>query len=489
MEKIPKSMSTQHPDNVNTPFFAQSSIMGGEDEIQEAFYAYSHLGVQEQMWDVEGKEVDTYVVKKLLSKFESYFRKNILGREKRLIMRVPNPQIEKAEAKILLETLESIPRSFDANALFYDAPHVPIFEVILPMTTSAQQLLLIHRYYKQFVSGKAHQILDEHGTTLKQWIGEFKPESIHVIPLFEDKENMLHSKEILKEYLNGIVGEQVPYQRVFFARSDPAMNYGMVSAIILNKLALEGMQELEEETKIRIYPIIGVGSAPFRGHFTPPRVLKVIKEYPSVHTFSIQSAFKYDYDVNEVKDAIQTIHQSHTYPAQKLDRKKALDLIEHYSKAYETCVLTHAALINRVAKYIPARRLRKLHIGLFGYNRNLKGESLPRAITFTATLYSLGCPPELFGLESLNDNDLLFVRESVINFEEDVLEALRYFNPVSPCVSQELARWIKQHFPNHPTDERHLKVTNYIIEKVKHHQHHDLETLILQAASFRRFLG
>jgi len=101
----------------------------------------------------------------------------------------------------------------------------------------------------------------------------------------------------------------------------------------------------------------------------------------------------------------------------------------------------------------------------------------------------LGCPPELFGLESLSEKDLAFIRESIINFDEDILESLRYFNPASPCVSQELAQWINHHYPNHPTDERHLKVTNYIIEKVEQHQHHDLEALILQAASFRRFLG
>ncbi|MDO9591800.1 MAG: phosphoenolpyruvate carboxylase, partial [Erysipelotrichaceae bacterium] len=95
MSNIPKTMSTQHPDNVSTPFFALNSVMSGEDEIQEAFYAYSHLGIQEQMWDVEGKEVDPYVVKKLLSKYETYFRKNLLGVNKRLILRVPNPDVEK----------------------------------------------------------------------------------------------------------------------------------------------------------------------------------------------------------------------------------------------------------------------------------------------------------------------------------------------------------------------------------------------------------
>jgi len=63
MTKIPRCMSTQHPDNVNLPFFAKSTVLGGEDEIQEAYYALSHLGCDEQMWDYEGKEVDSFVVK------------------------------------------------------------------------------------------------------------------------------------------------------------------------------------------------------------------------------------------------------------------------------------------------------------------------------------------------------------------------------------------------------------------------------------------
>ncbi|HOQ25848.1 MAG TPA: phosphoenolpyruvate carboxylase, partial [Methanomassiliicoccaceae archaeon] len=103
--KIPRCMSTQHPDNVHLPFFAESAELGGEDEIQEAYYAFSHLGCDEQMWDCEGKEVDNFVVKKLLSKYEWYFRQNQLGKDVFLTLRVPNPSIEKDEAKILLETL------------------------------------------------------------------------------------------------------------------------------------------------------------------------------------------------------------------------------------------------------------------------------------------------------------------------------------------------------------------------------------------------
>ena len=80
MVTIPRCMSTQHPDNVTTPFFAESAELGGEDEVQEAYYAYSHLGCDEQMWDCEGKEVDNYVVKKLLTKYDSFFSEHRLGR-------------------------------------------------------------------------------------------------------------------------------------------------------------------------------------------------------------------------------------------------------------------------------------------------------------------------------------------------------------------------------------------------------------------------
>ena len=115
---VPRCMGTQHPDNANAPFFSTSSV-GGEDGIQEAYYALSHLGCDEQMWDREGKEVDNFVVKKLLSRHEEFFRQKVLGRDVFVILRVPNPTVEKEEAKILLETLESIPRSFDAARLFY----------------------------------------------------------------------------------------------------------------------------------------------------------------------------------------------------------------------------------------------------------------------------------------------------------------------------------------------------------------------------------
>ena len=165
---IPKCMSTQHPDNVNTPFFSSSSEIGGEDEIAEAFYVFSHLGCDEQMWDCEGKEVDNYVVKKLLSRYGQFFNEKRLGRDLFLTLRVPNPTVEKAEAKILLESLESIPRSFDAAKLFYGEDVAPVFEIILPMTASYNCIDRIYRYYSDFVIGKQNKSFKPGDITIKR---------------------------------------------------------------------------------------------------------------------------------------------------------------------------------------------------------------------------------------------------------------------------------------------------------------------------------
>src|SRR3972149_266782 len=247
--KIPRCMSTQHPDNVYQPFFAESSELGGEDEIQEAYYAFSHLACDEQMWDCEGKEVDNYVVKKLLTKYEPFFREKRLGRDVFITLRVPNPTVEKSEAKILLETLESIPRSYDAAKLFYGDDVAPIFEVILPMCASPKCIDRIYRYYADFVVGKQDRPFREGDITIAEWIGSFKPEKINVIPLYEDMEHMLDAHNMTRAYLQD---KNFTYQRVFLGRSDPAINYGLISAVLLNKIALQRLHQLSEDTGVAI---------------------------------------------------------------------------------------------------------------------------------------------------------------------------------------------------------------------------------------------
>ena len=484
--KIPKCMSTQHPDNVSSPFFTDNSQIGGEDEIVEAYYAFSHLGCDEQMWDCEGKEIDNYVVKKLLTRYNNFFEKHRLGRDIFLTLRVPNPKVEKAEAKVLLETLESIPRSFDASNLIYDDEIAPIFEVILPMATSARGCDRVYKYYRDFVAGKQNQSFQEEGITIADWIGKFNPEKVNVIPLVEDKKHMLNAHNILKRYLSD---KNPKYHRIFFARSDPAMNYGLISAVLINKIALQRIHRLSEDIGIEIYPIIGVGSAPFRGNLRPDTVERVSNEYPSVHTFTIQSAFKYDNPPDEVKNAVKVLRERKRSPPRKVNEERCLDIIDRYQEEYSKQIHSLAPLINKIAKFIPKRRKRKLHIGLFGYSRSMGEIKLPRAITFTASLYSLGIPPEILGLNALNDKDFEYINEIYVNFEEDLKDALKYYNPDSDFLPEEIPRKIKRLGLDCKQNEEHIEITKRIQNSVKKIKAEDLSEQILRAANIRRFLG
>lgn len=477
-------MSTQHPDNVHIPFFSSSSEIGGEDEIAEAFYVFSHLGCDEQMWDCEGKEVDNYVVKKLLSRYGDFFSEQRLGKDIFLTLRVPNPTVETAEAKILLESLDSIPRSFDAAKLCYGDYVAPVFEVILPMTASYNCIDRIYRYYTDFVVGKQNKPFKAGDITIADWIGEFKPREINVIPLFEDMNGMLNAHEMTRRYLKD---KNLEYQRIFLARSDPAMNYGLISAVLMNKLALYNLNLMSEDIGVDIYPIIGVGSAPFRGNLKPQNAASLVKEYPSAHTFTIQSSFKYDHPTPEVIAGIEKLKSSRRSKPPEIEEEKFLELINRYSKEYEKQILSLAPFINKVAKHVPARRKRKLHIGLFGYSRDVGGVSLPRAISFTCALYSLGIPPEILGLNALNEADFSFLNEYYFNFEKDLKDALQYLNYDSPLIPEPLK--CKLALIDYEIDTEHEIITKQLMDFLKHDQTERIPELILRAASLRKFLG
>lgn len=479
-------MSTQHPDNSQIPFFSENSELQGEDEVQEAFYVFSHLGCEEQMWDYEGKEVDNFVVKKLLTTYESTFRQMRIGEQVFITPRVPNPAVEKSEAKILLETLGSIPRSYDAAMLFDPASPAPIFEVILPMTVSADELNRIYHYYRQFVAGTGGQRLPGSEITISQWLGAFRPETINVIPLFEAVDHMLAADRVVEEYLRG---KTLNHQRVFLARSDPAMNSGLVSTVLANKITLQRLERLSGRIGVTLYPILGVGSSPFRGNLRPPYVERVAAEYPSAQTFTIQSAFKYDYPAMEAITAIKRLREIPRQSAQPVDEGRCLEIIEKYTQAYREQVVEFARLINNIAAYVPSRRKRKLHIGLFGYSRSVNGVSLPRAITFTAALYTLGMPPELFGLQALDSEDLDFLRRNYLNFEHDLAEALSFTVLDSPFMPTPQRRAIERLQVQFQPNQDHQQISRQVIQAVQDNAYHSLGELILRSANLRHFLG
>lgn len=492
MGDVPRLMSTQHPDNATLPFFISGNVIEGEDEIQEAYYVSSHLGCDEQMWDFEGKEGDQYAVKKLLSRYDTHFSDNRIGDEFRLTVRGPNPDVEGSEAKILLEILESIPRSFDAAQLFADDKQLetipPIHEVIIPMVTDSSQVNAVHEYYESFVAGKdTDEIWDDR--TIEEWVGTFDPAAISVIPLIEEREAMLQAHEIVREYAQAHDQKSV---RVFLARSDPALNYGSLAADLINKLALQRLYQMAEETGIQIHPILGAGSAPFRGNLTPTRADAVADAYSEVETFTIQSAFKYDYPVETVRDGIETLHDADLgAPPTPIDERRALDIIDRTAAAYGDQVDNIAKTVNRLSTHVPGRRARKLHVGLFGYSREVGENALPRAIGYTASLYSVGCPPTLLGAHALTDDDIAFVKQEFPSYFDLLRDAASYYNP--RCVEllpiEEESLRTATELVDATRNADHQQATNQAIDAFQRGDEDALGSAIRQAARERQFLG
>ena len=429
---IPRSMSTQHPDNASAPSWQKGELIDGDAEVYEAYFSLKELGCHEVMWDSEGKDTDIRVVRKLLSINSDYFANNVVGENVFLTYRIPNPRVELTERKIVIETLQNIAVGCDVASAFYKRNVAPIFEVILPLTTNGNELLYLFNYYKKAIVGTQNIELYDL-LTVKDWIGSVKPSSIEVIPLIEDMNSLLKADTIIEPYLDVI---QPKYVRVFLARSDPALNYGLVCATLLTKIALSKLNALEKNKGHSIYPIIGVGSLPFRGHLSPPNLDSFLDEYKGVYTATVQSGLKYDFNLEDVKHVVTNLNEKLPSGEPKeidsWEEKLLLQVIEKFKVKYQMVVEHLAPLISCIVPYIPKRRARKLHIGLFGYSRNvIDGVSLPRAITFAAAFYSLGIPPEFIGLKALSDlteEELNALKRNYVNLRSDLNVAAKYLS-------------------------------------------------------------
>jgi phosphoenolpyruvate carboxylase len=85
--------------------------------------------------------------------YPEFFEKKKIGKDIFLTYRVPNPEVEFVEKKILSQTLHAIPLSADVARQVHKRNLAPIFEVILPFTTNGNQLVCLNNYYRRAVVG------------------------------------------------------------------------------------------------------------------------------------------------------------------------------------------------------------------------------------------------------------------------------------------------------------------------------------------------
>lgn len=401
MRKIPATMATQHPDHANKPYWHPEAFISSRHEAYECFLNFSELGVTEFKWDWEGKLVDESVVERFFGEHFEYFANHPLGVDRFLTFRLPNP---KMETEFRLGRTFMTLSSAASVAKHVGLPTPPLFEVILPMTETANEIIDIQDAFQEMHSLK-HPLfrLDENLLT-----------NLRVIPLFEQVSTIIESDNILKKYFSQYkkkFNKLPPYFRPYVARSDPALNSGLIPTVLAIKIAFSNYLDLENSLGIPMNPIIGAAALPFRGGLNPYTVEQFADEYQGVRTTTIQSAFRYDYPKEDVIKAIGKIERifpiklpRHISPTEK---KKLTEIIKSLEKFYQAKVEKMAPLINEIATQIPRRRERVQHIGLFGYSRGVGKVRLPRAITFTGSLYSIGIPPEFIGLSQ----SLEFIRK------------------------------------------------------------------------------
>lgn len=493
-------MATQHPDNAQAPFFQSRPFISTRQEIKECYLTFSSLGIDEYNWDWEGKFVDEAVVDRFLHQHYRYFQKHPLGKDKFLTFRIPNPRVEK-QFRLARAFMVAITSSCLSQSLGFDNP--PIFEAILPLTESAQEVLEIQKAFSDLINVK-HKLLSI-GNSLKY---------LEIIPLFEQVEKIINSGSLIRNYIKlhlKTFGFAPTYIRPYCARSDPALNSGLIPTVLAVKMALSSYRDLSEEFGVSLFPMLGTGSLPFRGGLSPETYNRVIDEYAGVSTYTIQSAFRYDYKPSVVKKAVEIMKKKVSpKKALKLDSKQikviknALPLFTH---PYRQTVEKLAPLINSISKSVPNRRERMLHIGLFGYCRGVGRVQLPRAIPFTASLYSLGIPPELIGTgrgikKASNCGLWLTISPLYIYLKEELQQAGYFLNKENVkslakrySYFEDIAddiKYIEKYLgvklgPTKPVHDKHLQLTKKVYDNLNNRR--ILPQLITKSGILRKSLG
>ncbi len=429
--RIPVTMATQHPDNATRPGWSRRSDARITLEMEgEEAYRNFRLGIDETMWDNEGKHADYGIGLKLVESYHEYFSHHQIGRDVYITYRIPNRW--KQKGGIHRHALTAIAAENETLAS-YDFHTHAFFEVILPFTEDQYQLLGVQMDYIENTSGKR------------------VPEYLELIPLIEGAARVSDVGHILDGYVAGmkrIWGVTPGYVRPFIARSDPALDSGLVAADLFVLGAVSECWRFAKRSGIPVYPIIGAGSATFRGGLRPDCIDSFVAKYPGFRTVTVQSAFRYDYPEEAVKTAVarlgEVLSQSEARVFEPDEMRQVVDLTEVFARPYKATVTRREngrmpvadSIIDIAEHFIPSNRERAGHVGYFGYSRPVEQAeevALPRAIKYVAALMTLGVPPEVIGmasgLASARERGMVPVVEGLLpHLQNDLADSLAYVN-------------------------------------------------------------
>jgi len=389
---IPLAMCTQHPDSASRCIDANEEVQEAVKDIMD--FESGGYCCDEKMVDYEGKLTPYHQVKWIAEELTRLGY--VAGRDFILTPRLPNPRLENLDRHLIVLISSLITNIEIPEAVKY---------VINPMTGSPDELLKLQRRLWNIQK----LLEDEAGRKLGF--------DVSVIPLIEDVEVMLEIDRLIRRWLvESALFTEKNEARIMIGKSDPAMIYGHAPSIISIKIALSKLWKLSKELGVKIYPIIGVGRLPFRGHLSPEAVNEFADTYRWFYTVTIQSGIRFDMGPNAVREVLSNLQDK----VGRAPRIYGEDEENTLKKACKILVAEYLRLIVRLTdkiliinSFIPKRRDR---MDVTKYSRSIQESAmfsedreiveivedrnivLPRAINFVAALYTMGIPPTIIGL-------------------------------------------------------------------------------------------
>ncbi|GAB4261969.1 MAG: phosphoenolpyruvate carboxylase [Thermoleophilia bacterium] len=401
-------MATQHPDSAGRYIAIQ-------EEPAEAVAALTRppvgLGIDEVMVDFEGKMTPYHQTNEIAQGLLD--RGLVPGRDVWITPRISSATEETAFRQ-LMALMSVIEATYQASQR---EPEAHIAEVIIPMVRSARDLVKVR-----------DRIRDVIYLGHKEFRLPYDPDALQLIPLVEEAPELLSVGDLLRAYVQDCAGEgfSVGRLRVMVGRSDTALSYGHLASALAAGVGVAQICAVADELGLEAAPILGAGYLPFRGGVRLDSIDTLLADYPGVRTVTIQSGIRYD--TEEAAAAVAKLHDrldARGPCPPRLPPEDQVFLADCVGVATIPYLRTFERLLDLVvplSDLIPARRDRLARKGPAGYARAAAepealiplvghegvrqelasirpacSRSLPRAISFTGALYSIGLPPEFLG--------------------------------------------------------------------------------------------
>ena len=507
---LPRVMGTQHPDNVSPVPFGDSPRVDSKGEEDEVFYNISVLDIPELMIDYERKRGGTTPLWDWLQKCSECLMAKPVGKGFRVTPRLPNGDRDRAD-----------PYFWQSQGIFTNAllvadrmglKYQPVTEFIIPditdgKTVAKTERAILDRYHLE----SEHYRRFGEGTPFPSTEDFF----VQGIPLIEEVGHLMDPGPLWESLVNTreeLCRVKTHVQRSFIARSDPALKAGMIPALIAARAALAEGERFGREHGMRIPQILGIGSAPFRGGLTPDpdRIRAVVETYPGAATLTAQSAFRYDYPLDQVVRGVGMIRElleknvgrsplngRNSNLPDRESLRQLRPIVQGLRNLYQQTYAELMPVVLKVAGHVPSHRERYDKVDVTGEDRRVGGLPAVRAIKYACSCYSLGIPPGILGLRGfarLSGEEQSAVEEACPRLfywlgeecawlDPDVLSYLRSagFDSAAEDVGAAL------NLVESTGDERHNKLTAKIRKLAGEEK--DLTDLIMEAGKIRKFLG